>query len=101
MAPERHLTTSRPERPGNVRAACQAGETAIPNPEVTVKSQQVRTGLLLLTALSMRNKVGGGIRADEDLKPAGPVKKQACGRNAPCPCGRGKKYKRCCLPARR
>ncbi|PCK30543.1 SEC-C metal-binding domain-containing protein [Pseudoalteromonas piscicida] len=20
------------------------------------------------------------------------------GRNTPCPCGRGKKYKRCCMP---
>ncbi|MCI0659165.1 MAG: SEC-C domain-containing protein, partial [Acidobacteria bacterium] len=23
----------------------------------------------------------------------------SAGRNAPCPCGSGKKYKKCCLPA--
>jgi uncharacterized protein YchJ len=26
-----------------------------------------------------------------------PVKKKKIGRNEPCPCGSGKKYKRCCL----
>ncbi|HHW13378.1 MAG TPA: hypothetical protein GXX28_00395, partial [Firmicutes bacterium] len=26
-----------------------------------------------------------------------PVHKQKIGRNDPCPCGSGKKYKKCCL----
>lgn len=30
-------------------------------------------------------------------KPAVTKKKQTIGRNAPCPCGSGKKYKKCCL----
>ncbi|MBI5148341.1 SEC-C domain-containing protein, partial [Candidatus Pacearchaeota archaeon] len=25
-----------------------------------------------------------------------PIVKERIGRNAPCPCGSGKKYKRCC-----
>jgi preprotein translocase subunit SecA len=33
----------------------------------------------------------------EDEAPAQPVKaKQTVGRNDPCPCGSGKKYKKCC-----
>lgn len=31
------------------------------------------------------------------IPPPGSVKHKV-GRNDPCPCGRGKKYKRCCLP---
>ncbi len=35
-------------------------------------------------------------RGDDDT-PVQPVRvKQAVGRNDPCPCGSGKKYKRCC-----
>jgi hypothetical protein len=29
---------------------------------------------------------------------AAPVRHEKVGRNAPCPCGSGKKYKKCCLP---
>ncbi len=25
------------------------------------------------------------------------LKKAKCGRNDPCPCGRGKKFKKCCM----
>lgn len=28
--------------------------------------------------------------------PATPIKRQKVGRNSPCPCGSGSKYKRCC-----
>ena len=28
--------------------------------------------------------------------PEGPVKRKKIGRNDPCPCGSGKKYKKCC-----
>ncbi len=30
------------------------------------------------------------------LNPVGPVKSNKINRNAPCPCGSGKKYKKCC-----
>jgi tetratricopeptide (TPR) repeat protein len=32
------------------------------------------------------------------LPSQGIVKREKVGRNAPCPCGNGKKYKKCCLP---
>jgi len=34
---------------------------------------------------------------EEMLRVVGPTKKAAVGRNAPCPCGSGKKYKKCCF----
>ena len=33
------------------------------------------------------------------LLPSMPPRRQGIGRNAPCPCGSGRKYKHCCLPA--
>ena len=34
----------------------------------------------------------------EEVKPIEPIRKEnKTGRNEPCPCGSGKKYKRCCL----
>ncbi len=33
-------------------------------------------------------------------KPRPVVKPPTCGRNDPCPCGSGKKFKKCCLPNR-
>jgi len=32
----------------------------------------------------------------QKLKPARPIRKKKISRNAPCPCGSGKKYKMCC-----
>ena len=32
----------------------------------------------------------------EESKPVHPISKRKIGRNAPCPCGSGKKYKKCC-----
>ncbi len=37
-----------------------------------------------------------GIRNREPFRP-GPVRAPRVGRNDPCPCGSGRKYKRCCL----
>ena len=34
--------------------------------------------------------------ADEDYETQEPLKSQKIGRNDPCPCGSGKKYKKCC-----
>ncbi len=38
--------------------------------------------------------------AAERLEPVveAPARREKVGRNAPCPCGSGKKYKKCCLP---
>jgi preprotein translocase subunit SecA len=40
------------------------------------------------------NKAGGG----EEKQPVQPVRRdgEKVGRNANCPCGSGKKYKKCC-----
>lgn len=41
----------------------------------------------------------GGIRELLVVDVAAPIERGSqAGRNAPCPCGSGKKYKRCCLP---
>jgi len=33
---------------------------------------------------------------EKALNPASPMKSEKIGRNDPCPCGSGKKYKKCC-----
>jgi len=45
------------------------------------------------------NKPNANLQTHTAGKPAKPktvVKKQTVGRNDPCPCGSGKKYKNCC-----
>lgn len=37
------------------------------------------------------------VRNTNSYSPNGPMKPNKVGRNAPCPCGSGKKYKRCCI----
>jgi len=41
---------------------------------------------------------GGVPNRSGDGNGSRPVKKRKVGRNDPCPCGSGKKYKQCCLP---
>jgi len=36
-------------------------------------------------------------KENESSEPCTPVSKTKIGRNAPCPCGSGKKYKKCCV----
>ena len=45
----------------------------------------------------MRREQGGGqpARAPAQPQPAGAATARAVGRNEPCPCGSGKKYKKC------
>ena len=46
---------------------------------------------------SERKKVAEGVANDgKDKVSKGPKKSQKIGRNQPCPCGSGKKYKQCC-----
>ena len=49
---------------------------------------------VLASSYLERLKPGGGVRGETIRKPAGV---SAVGRNDPCPCGSGKKYKKCCL----
>ena len=37
------------------------------------------------------------IISEDDAEKDFPIKKTKIGRNEPCPCGSGKKYKKCCL----
>lgn len=37
------------------------------------------------------------IRGTKPPRPRTPSPRMACGRNDPCPCGSGKKYKKCCI----
>ena len=50
-------------------------------------------------AIEGRGKGSGHTKAD-DVQPVStqPVTSQSVGRNDPCPCGSGKKYKHCCYP---
>jgi len=41
--------------------------------------------------------VHAALAADRDAAVA-PVRREKVGRNDPCPCGSGRKYKKCCLP---
>jgi tetratricopeptide (TPR) repeat protein len=47
------------------------------------------------TRVSMQLGRKANIRCQE---PNAPLETRRVGRNAPCPCGSGKKYKKCCLP---
>lgn len=39
-----------------------------------------------------------GAKAPQPVRPSSPAKSVKVGRNDPCPCGSGKKYKKCCRP---
>ena len=39
------------------------------------------------------------IKEEKNKSPEGAVQSKKIGRNEPCPCGSGKKYKKCCLNA--
>ena len=72
----------------NIRKALQTGEIDIEDFRkqiltMEMPSEAIRFGLLKQLA---------------DIKPSAPQqeKQKKVGRNAPCPCGSGKKYKKCC-----
>ena len=46
---------------------------------------------------NFRREEGRWVYVDGDVNPKGnPVRSEKVGRNQPCPCGSGKKYKKCC-----
>jgi preprotein translocase subunit SecA len=72
--------------------------------EITAYLFKIQPGKLEETAPQMEGRRpryiehrGGGLSGNGDGKPA-PVRREGrkIGRNEPCPCGSGKKYKRCC-----
>ena len=68
--------------------------------ELLVKIDAQTTTYLLKAEIrqnSERKKVAEGVANDgKDKVSKGPKKSQKIGRNEPCPCGSGKKYKNCC-----
>ena len=48
-------------------------------------------------ALSRFEVLAKKVRAGQHLNITSPIKAKKIGRNEPCPCGSGKKYKNCCL----
>jgi len=50
-----------------------------------------------LAALAAERRPGQAVSRIADLLPATTPAAAAPGRNAPCPCGSGKKFKNCCL----
>ncbi len=65
--------------------------------------QSLGTGVRASESATASTTAGGGRRdgdtsLDNALRQAEPVRREApkVGRNAPCPCGSGKKYKKCC-----
>ena len=48
------------------------------------------------TQVAKATGASGGGGADTSIKKQPVIKKEKVGRNDPCPCGSGKKYKKCC-----
>ena len=53
---------------------------------------------ILTNMENLRSMLGKDEERFADFPSSGILKKEKTGRNAPCPCGSGKKYKKCCLP---
>jgi len=91
-------------------AASVLTEVDFPNRDVLVEHECLplheRSGSVMPDSLSQRQKSdarGASKIVAERAKPAtaSPSRKDRPGRNDPCHCGSGKKYKRCCLPGER
>lgn len=53
-----------------------------------------------MAALARSGRTLGQVAGDEADEPASqPIRREKIGRNEPCPCGSGKKYKKCCRGA--
>ncbi|PKR77996.1 preprotein translocase subunit SecA [Halalkalibacillus sediminis] len=56
---------------------------------------QIRENLQRVEVASGTQAIAGGNQKKEKKKPSPYIKKDEVGRNEPCPCGSGKKYKNC------
>ena len=59
-----------------------------------MNTASTRSSMMAMVALLGAGAVGPGGVAPILLEPV--RRAVACGRNEPCPCGSGRKYKRCC-----
>ena len=68
------------------------------NVEETISQRRQRPQRAMAHRGAMEQPGGAMGGAEADVQTAQPVRRQGekIGRNAPCPCGSGKKYKRCC-----
>ena len=84
------------------RSATQAARLRQAHPEIEVEWARRRGILRRLYAanrgrwLAEVGRVNAPAKATGETADEGPVSAPKVGRNAPCPCGSGKKYKRCC-----
>jgi uncharacterized protein len=51
----------------------------------------------LEAALAIQGRLHAQSHAQSDTQPATPKPAAQPGRNQPCPCGSGRKFKRCCM----
>ena len=71
---------------GNVKLGGRDANAVAPAPEPRMATRNMRQ---TSAAIAARSAGGGGRRSQRRAAPK-------IGRNQPCPCGSGKKYKRCC-----
>jgi hypothetical protein len=61
----------------------------------------MRPGLATVIGLALMSDMGRAVHAgpsrEKALRPSSPRERLGVGRNDPCPCGSGRKWKRCCL----
>ncbi|MCB9294310.1 MAG: DUF1186 domain-containing protein [Lewinellaceae bacterium] len=75
---------------------------AAPVPEIEAMLKDEKHGKLLSAMASLMNKAAGNPDPEEEeeepeyWEPTQPIRSTKVGRNDPCPCGSGKKYKKCC-----
>jgi len=67
-------------------------QMALGKPEILSRLRRNNNDLISDTIAEMEHWAG----FQPSQAPAAPVKKKKIGRNEPCPCGSGKKYKKCC-----
>jgi len=66
-----------------------------------VKEIEQAKEAILTNLEELRSMLGMEEEEAANQPSTGILKKEKVGRNAPCPCGSGKKYKKCCLPKER
>ena len=75
-----------------VAALTGAEELGYAPPEMTVGPD----GRTVSMKIDQTLRISGHTGTDRPLRSDRPARSAKVGRNAPCPCGSGKKYKRCC-----
>ncbi len=80
-----------------LRLSSGGGEESAPTtPAVSPENWQLSGGEEVRSFASLRAEAGQSAGAEEKTKQQPIVNTSTVGRNDPCPCGSGKKYKKCC-----